>query len=371
MAFGDEFLNRFGPYRLQPYDVPRYLGAPVGGPAGGQINVPGSTTPPPSGSGNGGGNGNGNGNGSGSPAPGSGSGGGSGNGGNAGGASHGPGGGGAGDNAGHPGANAAGLNGGLFGNMGPASYISLGPWGAGALQAASSLTPFPYSLAPTLASLAMRGYNTANTDAIRSSLGVPGLDLGQVLGSLLGLNDCGSLSGNQLVASKDQYKDAYGNPVGVSTGGIGYDSYGPLGLLGSGALETRYTPEEARLRQIANAASPPVAPRPTTPQAGPPLPRMSFDHPVYAQGGKEVQGQGTIVGYRQADGAMTDANGTIISGGTIGTLWGAPAVKPGQPGYGYDPATGTYAGSRGTVGNIATGGAPAATQYRDATDPFR
>ena len=54
MAFGDDFLNRFGPYRLQNYSVPLYAGGAVGGlPGGGTIPVPpasagaGSPTPTP------------------------------------------------------------------------------------------------------------------------------------------------------------------------------------------------------------------------------------------------------------------------------------------------------------------------------------
>jgi len=241
---GEDFLNRFGPYRLQDYSVPLYTGGAIGGgPSGGTIPVPTPTpmptptpTPTPT------------------PRPGNNNGGqsqhgGSGPGGvgNAGGASHGVGGGGAGDNAGHPGANAAssdaaGFNGGLFGSMGsPNSYLSIGPWGSAALQAAGALAPFPYSLAPTLAGLAMRGWNTANTDAIRSNMNpvgqapaVPGLDLGQVIGSLLGWNDYGNIGGNQTIVTKDQYRNPLnGEPVGISTGGLSWDSYGPFGLLGS------------------------------------------------------------------------------------------------------------------------------------------
>lgn len=138
-------------------------------------------------------------------------------------------------------------------NFGPNQGFDLGQVGAGLLGAASLATPFPYGLPITAAQLGMRGYNTANANAVRSSLGVPSLDVGQTVGSMLGLNDYGALGGNQLFANKDQFHNPInGQGVGVSQGGY-YDP-GFIARLGGATEGTTYTPEEARMRQVMAAA---------------------------------------------------------------------------------------------------------------------
>lgn len=145
-----------------------------------------------------------------------------------------------------PGGSAAGWN------WGPNQGIDLGPWGAGALQAASTLAPFPYGTAIGLAQTAMRGYNTANANAVRGSLGAPDLDFGQVVGSLLGLNGYGALAGNQTFINRDQNTDVNGHPVAVTQGGY-YDPGFLQRLFTGDQAGTAYTPEEKRRRDLAAA----------------------------------------------------------------------------------------------------------------------
>lgn len=204
MAPGAGMLNsRFGSYMLNPYLLGLgYAGtpAPVPGlpspaplspvPTGGTGGGAGGTVPP-----------------GGTQQPGQGSG--PGGIGNAGGASSAAGAGAAADLAGHPG-NAAGANGapGMVGAATPwdLGYLDLGGVGSGLLSAASTVTPFPYGLIPAALQAGGRAYNTSNTDAIRSQQGIPGLDVGQWIGSVLGLNQYGNLdASNATVANPSQY----------------------------------------------------------------------------------------------------------------------------------------------------------------------
>ena len=154
--------------------------------------------------------------------------------------------------AGHDSGAGSGSSGGsLFGN----GYINLGKIGSGLLSAASLAAPFPYSVPFTLAQLAGRGYNTAETESNREALGIPSLDFGQVVGSLLGWNNYGSLAGNQTIASRDQ---GVANPFGggtspVTMGGIYHDAYGPLDMFGSGEDTLAYLPSELTARREAAA----------------------------------------------------------------------------------------------------------------------
>lgn len=155
--------------------------------------------------------------------------------------------------------NAAGANGSTTGtggqpagffNFGPNQAIDLGPWGAGLLSAAATAAPFPYGTAIGAVQAAMRGYNLANGDAVRTSLGAQPQDFGQILGGLLNLNDRGSLSGNQTFFNREENKDVNGHPVAVTQGGY-YDP-GFLQRLFTGDQEgTAYTPEEKRVRDLA------------------------------------------------------------------------------------------------------------------------
>lgn len=138
--------------------------------------------------------------------------------------------------------------------FGPGNYINLtSPW-ARALGIAGHVAPLPYGAVLGAANLAMRGYNTLNTNAIRRSLGMAPLHFGQTVGALLGLNDYAT-GGNTLISRSDAAAPAVhpmtGAPIGVSTGGLlDEGSWGPFGLFGTENLRTHLTPQELNLRQI-------------------------------------------------------------------------------------------------------------------------
>ncbi len=150
-----------------------------------------------------------------------------------------------------PGGSAAGWN------WGPNQGIDLGQYGAGALQAATML-PKVGTIA-SLAQMLMRGYNTANSDAVRSSLGAPNLDIGQVLGSVFGLNNYGSLAGNQTFTNNSGVTSnpISGAPTAVTQGGMydqGFLGGGPFGMFSD--MRTAYTPAEYQSRkEMAKAAA--------------------------------------------------------------------------------------------------------------------
>jgi hypothetical protein len=133
--------------------------------------------------------------------------------------------------------------------------IDIGDTGQGLLDAAGALTPGWAGLGLSAADMLARGYNTSLSDEQRRALGVEPLDIGQWAGSLFGLNDYGDLSGNRTLANPDES----GLGAAVTTGGLYDDGSlfgwgGPLGIFSD--IRTAYTPEEARLHQIAqqNAA---------------------------------------------------------------------------------------------------------------------
>jgi hypothetical protein len=77
----------------------------------------------------------------------------------------------------------------------------------------------------------MRGANTYTADQNNLALGGGGLDFGQILGSVLGLNNYGSLSGNQTYVNRDGVPGRPG--VAVTEGGMydnGFLGGGPFGL---------------------------------------------------------------------------------------------------------------------------------------------
>lgn len=139
--------------------------------------------------------------------------------------------------------------------FGPRNYIDVtSPW-ARALSMAAHVAPLPYGAVLGAANLAMRGYNTLNANAIRKSLGLAPLDLGQTIGAVLGLNDYALGGSNTLVSRSDAAAPAVhpvtGTPIGISTGGL-FDegSWGPFGLFGTEDLHTYMTPQELNARQI-------------------------------------------------------------------------------------------------------------------------
>jgi hypothetical protein len=129
------------------------------------------------------------------------------------------------------GGSSGGGGGGLFGingeGLGGYGGINLGPWGARALQALAAGVPGYGGLALSALQAAMRGANTYSADQNNRALGGGGLDFGQILGSVLGLNNYGSLQGNQTYVNRNGVPGRPG--VAVTGGGI-YDN-NPLGGL--------------------------------------------------------------------------------------------------------------------------------------------
>jgi hypothetical protein len=127
-----------------------------------------------------------------------------------------------------------------------------------------SLAPGPVGLVGTLASLGLRGNNLGYTNRARASWGQDGLEFGQSVGGLLGLNSYG----------RGGARDKLGDFRGVDVTPSGMSSRG--GFLGFGAEPTgAYTPGEAQRRNAAalygNAfGTPRVGPAPPAPvQAAP------------------------------------------------------------------------------------------------------
>lgn len=266
-----------------------------------------------------------------------------------------------------------------WGPQGPADYIDIGQIGSAALQIASIVTPFPYSLAPTLVGAGLRSYNVANTDQIRQGLGVDPLSVGQIIGAAIGWNDYGNTTGNVKIASGDQNptKSLGGADVGISTGGLITDSYGPslfgFSLFGTGDLHTTYTPAEDALHM--QAAERVKATGDPSGMAGAPLKSVAIStkDPVMGNivgGGKDAKTTTGIIGYRQSDGTVTDAKGKVIAGvggpsskGTTvnslaGLSFGNTSIASGQGnagGSGIGGLTGhdtTAIGASGQLGHI-------------------
>lgn len=242
------------------------------------LNTGGTTAPPPvtppvvkppkpPGTGNGGNSGNGGNN------TGNGSGSGTGSGGNEGGGASNAGG--AGDNAGHPGRDANGnsltagggsarnvsLSGGrvldnataAFGT--PSGYISIPDWADNLWTAAGVAAPGIYGTAIGAAHTAARGYQAANTDALRENMGYPGMSLLQWAGALPGFNRYGDLS-NPLAVNREQAQAAHPNLTAGISGmeDKGYYDPGLIARVFGATPATEYTPEEARKRNIAAGA---------------------------------------------------------------------------------------------------------------------
>lgn len=230
---------------------------------------------------------------------------------------------------------------------GPNSYINIGPIGSGALFAASHAPGIAGGLA-TLAQLGMRGYNVYNGNQIRQGLGLPGQSVGQWLGGILGLNDRGSLAGNNTVAAPGEFHNPYnGSSAAITTGGL-YDDGGFFGRMLAGLvgdyanLRTSYTPEEARLRQIA------AANYGTQGQQGSPAAPATAAAPVPMA----YRLDGTPLG--PADSPVAQA---AIAAGNA-TIAGGPA------GYGNGQA-GSLSG--GQYGNAQTGGMAGPVNQNQAT----
>jgi hypothetical protein len=335
------FGDRFGPANLQPYGYQIYAppGTP-GTPAAGGGTGTGSTGGSGTGSAGGGSTGGGStGGGSTGGSGGSGSGTGSssgGRGGNAGntgtgsdnpsggmhggndrggfggllglggGAGNGAGGGAGSGGAGSGGAGSGGAGGGIFGPASPQDYISMGLPAQIALSLASQL-PGVYGLPATVAGLAMHGYNTATSDSLNSGLGLGGLDVGQVLGGVLGLNRYGSLSDPQ-IANRDAVSAKTGGQLnaGISPGGV-YDP-GMIARVFGDTLQTEYTPDEYARRQYA----------------------LQHQSTMSQQGTPITRADGTVIGYMKPDGTSTTAagqaaiNNNSVSGGTALGIGGTP-----------------------------------------------
>jgi len=206
-------------------------------------------------------------------------------------------------------------------------YINLGKIGSGLLSAAAWAAPFPYSVPLTLAQLGMRGYNTAETDSNRSALGIPGLSVGQALGSILGWNNYGSLAGNQTIANREQ---GVRNPFGggtspVTMGGIYHDAWGPLDMFGWGEDTLAYTPAELSARRSAAAgyAMPKSTEAPSTLMGdhyradlyGPMADPMARGGGTAATGSTAAAGYGNSGNAAKADGTAAGGRSTDAGGG--------------------------------------------------------
>lgn len=241
-----------------------------------------------------------------------------------------------------------------FFNFGPNQGINLGSVGSGLLSAAATAAPFPYGLPISLAQAAMRGFNVANGDAVRGSIGLPGQSIGQVLGAILGLNNRGDLSGNQTFANNEgEFKNPVtGANTAVTAGGMydqGFLGGGPFGIFSD--MRTAYTPEEARLHQVLAAATP-------TTQGGLGIAQPSGNNMVSPDGLHAIPQ--AYVGTRQAAQYGYDQSGNYVGGS-----YGNNGVSPGgnfNPGQG---APGTVAG--GQYGNQDTGGMAGPVNRNDST----
>lgn len=83
--------------------------------------------------------------------------------------------------------------------------IDLGPVGAGMLSALAAAAPGWAGVGLGAAQAGLRGWNAYSADQLRGQQGLPGLDFGQYLGGVLGLNKYGDLGGDQTVANPNQF----------------------------------------------------------------------------------------------------------------------------------------------------------------------
>lgn len=249
-------------------------------------------------------------------------------------------------------------NGGLLGNLDfgsgqsqPGNPINIGSTGAGLLRGAAALAPGWAGVGLGAVQAGLRANNVAVADSLRPGLGADPLRIGQIIGGVTGLNGYGSLGGNQTLARNDPGQSPVtslgGAPVAVTQGGMydqGFMGGGPFGVFSD--MRRAYTPGEQvnhGVLQRAYAANPGrfgngnagfggSAPsggllgRPgTAGRFGPAIvsghdqPRSGAT-PAYSRGrpvmGMIQHGNGGasegIVGYRQADGRITDRNGNRI-----------------------------------------------------------
>lgn len=188
------------------------------------------------------------------------------------------------------------------------NVINVGPVGAGALWAASHAPGIP-GLVASAAQMGLRGWNVGQMDDIRGNLGMPGQSVGQWLGGILGLNNRGSLSGNNTVGAPGEFHLQNGQSPAVTLGGL-YDNGGFFGrmlhsLIGGYAdMQTSMTPDEARFFRYAGGPAPSAAAAPAAPGAAPVAITRS---------------DGTIIGYYNPnDGSTSSAaaqNATAFGGG--------------------------------------------------------
>lgn len=335
----------------------------------------GGTNPPPTG-------------GSGTPTPpppnvppGTGSGSGTGVGGNEGGASHGVGGGGAGDNAGHPGANAALTGGGgstdlggilktLFGgNVDLSNYVDMPNWAQNLLSAVTTMTPFPYSLAPGALQAGLRGNQLYTSSQLAPGLSTPGNpssgpDFGQIIASMFGLNSMGDLNnptttfngplGWPVVAGND---DPMGYSMSKTAGITPFNIGSQPALRYNNAVDLAdmlNSMSQANAGQLPMFAAPPAGTPNMDPAAAPAAQPKSSGmmmpdgiHPIPK----------AFIGTMQAIQYGYDQNGNFIGGGTQSN--GAKAnFSPSAlgPGTMSNPGGGTLGPNQGVgTGGLATG----------------
>lgn len=134
------------------------------------------------------------------------------------------------------------LFGGTTGGAGGYPGINVGTWGNRVWQGMGAL-PYGIGTAASLAHMLAQGYNTYKSNQTNQALGGQGLDFGQMLGGLLGLNNYGDLTGNQTYANQGGLPGRPG--TAVTAGGMydaGFMGGGPFGLFSD--PRTAYTPQE-------------------------------------------------------------------------------------------------------------------------------
>lgn len=134
------------------------------------------------------------------------------------------------------------LFGGYTGGAGGYPGINVGTWGNRVWQGMGAL-PYGIGTAASLAHMLAQGYNTYKSNQTNQALGGSGLDFGQMLGGLLGLNGYGDLTGNQTYANQGGLPGRPG--TAVTAGGMydaGFMGGGPFGLFSD--PRSAYTPQE-------------------------------------------------------------------------------------------------------------------------------
>lgn len=134
------------------------------------------------------------------------------------------------------------LFGGTTGGAGGYPGINVGTWGNRVWQGMGAL-PYGIGTASSLAHMLAQGYNTYKSNQTNQALGGPGLDIGQMLGGLLGLNGYGDLTGNQTYANQSGLPGRPG--TAVTAGGMydaGFMGGGPFGVFSD--PRSAYTPQE-------------------------------------------------------------------------------------------------------------------------------